>query len=223
MELGEKIRQARLAAGLSQRQLCGEEITRNMLSLIENGSAKPSMKTLAYLASQLGKPLSWFLDDQSEQERQLAQGAELLRRAGEALGEGKQELARELLTQLDCPPLNREKWLLMAKLPGANPVEICKKLPSLDEELLLRARAALETGGLGRCESLLNAVEHPDSSWMLLAGRLCIAQKDYSKAAEHLKQAPDTPETWLLLETAFREMGDFRNAYEYACRRMEKG
>ena len=32
MELGEKLKQARLEAGLSQRQLCGEEITRNMLS-----------------------------------------------------------------------------------------------------------------------------------------------------------------------------------------------
>ena len=36
MELGQRIRQARQEAGLSQRQLCGEEITRNMLSLIEN-------------------------------------------------------------------------------------------------------------------------------------------------------------------------------------------
>ena len=33
MELGERIKQARLAAGLSQRQLCGEKLTRNMLSL----------------------------------------------------------------------------------------------------------------------------------------------------------------------------------------------
>ena len=49
MELGEKLRQARIEAGLSQRELCGEEITRNMLSLIENGSAKPSMNTLKYL------------------------------------------------------------------------------------------------------------------------------------------------------------------------------
>ena len=35
MTLGEKIRQARLEAGLSQRQLCGGEVTRNMLSQIE--------------------------------------------------------------------------------------------------------------------------------------------------------------------------------------------
>ena len=35
MELGQRIKQARLEAGLSQRQLCGQRLTRNMLSLIE--------------------------------------------------------------------------------------------------------------------------------------------------------------------------------------------
>ena len=34
MELGEKLRRARLEAGFSQRALCGDEITRNMLSQI---------------------------------------------------------------------------------------------------------------------------------------------------------------------------------------------
>ena len=63
MELGEKLRRARMEAGLSQKQLCGEEITRNMLSLIENGAAKPSMKTLQYLAARLGKSVSYFLEE----------------------------------------------------------------------------------------------------------------------------------------------------------------
>ena len=63
MELGEKLRQARLEAGLSQKQLCGDEITRNMLSLIENGSANPSMHTLQYLAARLGKNVSFFLEE----------------------------------------------------------------------------------------------------------------------------------------------------------------
>lgn len=63
MELGQLLKQARLEAGLSQRQLCGEKITRNMLSQIENGSAKPSMETLRYLAGQLGKPISFFLEE----------------------------------------------------------------------------------------------------------------------------------------------------------------
>ena len=54
MSLGEKLRQARLEAGLSQRALCGEEITRNMLSQIEHGTARPSMDTLRALALRLG-------------------------------------------------------------------------------------------------------------------------------------------------------------------------
>ena len=63
MELGEKLRLTRLEAGLSQRALCGDEITRNMLSRIENGAARPSMKTLGCLAARLGKPVSYFLEE----------------------------------------------------------------------------------------------------------------------------------------------------------------
>ena len=65
MELGEKLKQVRLEAGLSQRQLCGDTITRNMLSQIENGSARPSMDTLQILARRLGKPVSFFLEEQA--------------------------------------------------------------------------------------------------------------------------------------------------------------
>ena len=65
MELGQRLRQARLEAGMSQRQLCGDVITRNMLSQIENGSAQPSMDTLRYLAEQLGKPMGYFLEEQA--------------------------------------------------------------------------------------------------------------------------------------------------------------
>lgn len=64
MTLGEKILQARQEAGLSQRQLCGETITRNMLSQIEHGTARPSMDTLQYLAARLGKSVSFFLDEE---------------------------------------------------------------------------------------------------------------------------------------------------------------
>ena len=63
MELGEKLRNARLDAGLTQKQLCEGLVTRNMLSLIENGSARPSMTTLTALAGRLGKSVSYFLED----------------------------------------------------------------------------------------------------------------------------------------------------------------
>lgn len=63
MTLGEKMRQARLDAGLSQGQLCQGLVTRNMLSQIENGSARPSLATLQALAARLGKNVQYFLDD----------------------------------------------------------------------------------------------------------------------------------------------------------------
>lgn len=61
--LGQRLKEARIEAGLSQRQLCGDTITRNMLSQIESGKARPSMQTLQYLAQVLQKPVSWFLDE----------------------------------------------------------------------------------------------------------------------------------------------------------------
>ena len=60
MELGKRLQQARLEAGLSQKQLCGDRITRNMLSQIEHGTAKPSMTTLQYLAERLGKSVGYL-------------------------------------------------------------------------------------------------------------------------------------------------------------------
>ena len=56
MNLGEKIKAARLERHMTQKDVVGDYITRNMLSKIENGSATPSVKTLEYLAGALGLP-----------------------------------------------------------------------------------------------------------------------------------------------------------------------
>lgn len=63
MTLGQKIKEARLSRGMTQRELVGDYITRNMLSKIENDSATPSVRTLEYLAGVLGLPTSYFLSD----------------------------------------------------------------------------------------------------------------------------------------------------------------
>ncbi len=220
MELGEKIRRARLEAGLSQRQLCGEEITRNMLSLIENGAAKPSMKTLAYLAEQLDKPLSFFLDEAAPENDRILESARRLQQAEEALTAGKDIYAAQLLEKVTWSRLLRERLLLEAKLPGAEPVFLANKLPSLDEELLLRAEAALDCGRNDRCENLLMAAEDQSlPRWQLLMGRLHMVREDWAKAAAYLEPAePAYPDAAGLLEVCFRELGDYTRAYEYACR-----
>lgn len=63
MTLGEKIKEARIEHHMTQKDVVGDYITRNMLSKIENGSATPSIKTLEYLAGRLGLPSSYFLSD----------------------------------------------------------------------------------------------------------------------------------------------------------------
>lgn len=62
--LGQKVRELRLSKQWTQKELAGDFITRNMLSQIENDGAMPSMKTMEYLATQLGKPIGYFLDEQ---------------------------------------------------------------------------------------------------------------------------------------------------------------
>lgn len=64
--IGHRIKEARLAKKMTQAEVVGDFITRNMLSQIESGSALPSMKTLAYLASVLGMPLSVLMADEPE-------------------------------------------------------------------------------------------------------------------------------------------------------------
>ena len=56
MEIGEKIKTLRNQRRMTQTALAGDQITRNMLSLIENGSALPSLSTILYLAERLDIP-----------------------------------------------------------------------------------------------------------------------------------------------------------------------
>lgn len=62
MTLGQKIKNVRLARGMTQKEVVGDYITRNMLSKIENDSATPSVRTLEYLAKALCLPTGYFLD-----------------------------------------------------------------------------------------------------------------------------------------------------------------
>jgi len=65
--LGQRIKEARLAKKMTQNEVVGSFITRNMLSQIESGTAVPSMKTLTYLAKVLDIPPSSLLSDLSEE------------------------------------------------------------------------------------------------------------------------------------------------------------
>ena len=268
MELGQRIRQARLEAGLSQRQLCGDEITRNMLSQIENGSAHPSMTTLRYLAERLGKSISYFLEEEAvtspnqsvmAQARQSYDGADYeaaaaalaeyrhpdpvfdrekwllealvsMKLAEKALEEGRIPYAVQLLDaagtagEKTCyygPELQRQRLLLLAQAEPQKSMELAHELPADDRELLLRAAAALESGEYARCRAVLDAAEDQQSpQWNFLRGEIWWAEKQYAPAAECYRKAETLFPKKIIprLEQCYRELEDYKMAYEYACK-----
>ncbi len=264
MELGEKILRARQALGLSQRQLCGDVITRNMLSQIEHGTAKPSMDTLRYLAGRLNQPVSYFMEEDAvtlpnwdtirrarqaldagdpasaldalagfrepdeffHREHLLLTFLAHIALAEQALAENRLPYARELLERAGAIPagleeLERTRALLLLRAGASDAIA---RLPSLDEELLIRARAALTREDAHRAAALLDAAQNQDTpQWCLLRGEAYLAQQQWAQAAQALHRAeePYPEETAPLLEACYRELGDYRKAYAYACKQRQ--
>ena len=66
MNVGEKIRNLRLEKLMTQADLAGDQITRNMLCTIERGAALPSLPTACYIAGRLNVPVGYLLAEEGE-------------------------------------------------------------------------------------------------------------------------------------------------------------
>lgn len=268
MKLGEKIRQARLEAGLSQRQLCGDHITRNMLSQIEHGTARPSMDTLRRLAAGLGKPVSYFLEEQAvtspnsevmeqgrlayregkpqeameiladyrepdpifDQEACLLRSLCRMAMAEGAVADGRLPYARTLLAQARedglrsiyyTEDMERRRLLLLAQAAPEAAMALAQELPTDDRELLLRAEAALAEGNPTRAGAYLDAAQIRETPhWQFLRAEAYFALGDYTQAVGGYAQAESEypRRTARRLEICYRELGDYKRAYEYACK-----
>lgn len=71
MRIGEKIKELRSEKMMTQSELAGDAITRNMLSCIENGSAQPSLATLKHIASKLNVSVGYLLSEGEEEKTYL--------------------------------------------------------------------------------------------------------------------------------------------------------
>ena len=126
--LGQRIKEARLAKKMTQTEVVGSFITRNMLSQIESGNAVPSVKTLTYLAQVLELPPSVLLPDTTDgtdasgepgasASAAVPAEAASLYRAKEAYLAEDDPKAYELLSSIeDTSPLFDEAQALLARV-----------------------------------------------------------------------------------------------------------
>lgn len=134
MTLGQKIRSLRKERGITQATLCGDHMTRNMLSQIENDIATPSLQTVCFLAKQLSVPVGYLLDDDAD--------ALVYRKAG---------LIEQIRTHY-------------ASGSWQECIDVCKQLNDFDDELaLLLADCYLQLGlsafRKGHLESASNQID----------------------------------------------------------------
>ena len=231
MTIGQRILAARQASGLSQRELAGENITRNMLSAIEHDRAKPSLDTLVYLSEALGKPVSYFLGEDTPS----TEGYDEMVRARQAYDGGEYRACLEVLAKIpDGEVLGREVRLLnvLASLTLAEQALSDGRVPYARELLdqaekaregcpyftselarklaILRAKAAVRSGQLSRLVR-----EIPEDGVLLLRARAALEENRFADARRHLEAQDHRDEQWhYLMGEALFGMKEFKAAAE---------
>src|SRR5919206_2707839 len=82
VRLGERLRQLRVAAGLTQSELAGTRFSKEYVSQIERGKTRPARETVEWLAEQLGVDADFLAngvtaDQRGRVETALARGEAL--------------------------------------------------------------------------------------------------------------------------------------------------
>jgi transcriptional regulator with XRE-family HTH domain len=138
--LGNRLRQLRVAAGLTQSELASDRFSKEYVSQIERGKTRPTQETLAWIAERLGVDVSYLETGQSWDEYAEAEAAVV---RAEAAVEGQR--FDEALAALDCLQYSPEAQELefRARLAeGWARMNLGELRPALD--LLTRARELSE-------------------------------------------------------------------------------
>lgn len=135
--IGERIRAERLRSSMTQTELAGDRVSRNMLSMIESGAALPSIETLEYFANKLDVPAGIFFSDSDEAEA-LYKKTDTVTRARALLAEGRYE---ECANTCRAVPYDDELYYLTAE------AEIKRAEQNMDLFMLTSAVRCLESAG----------------------------------------------------------------------------
>jgi len=75
LRLGERLRQLRVAAGLTQSELTGERFSKEYVSQIERGKTRPTAETIEWLAVRLRCDAGFLANGVATDERGRLEGA----------------------------------------------------------------------------------------------------------------------------------------------------
>ena len=139
--LGERVRQLRVAAGLTQTDLAGERFSKEYVSQIERGKTRPTRETIEWLAAKLGADAGFLERGVSTDERSRVEGmlarAEALANAhryDEAADELENSRTAVMATgaiELEARALSTEAWARMERgevKPALQLLERCRTI-----------------------------------------------------------------------------------------------
>jgi tetratricopeptide (TPR) repeat protein len=170
LRLGERLRQLRVAANLTQSELAGERFSKEYVSQIERGKTRPTRETIEWLAARLGVDPGFLANGVATDERGRLEGA--LARA-EALIEALEndEAAAEYESLVPAARATGVPELAVRALVGAGRTQMRMGALRQALELLNEARGMVDTGtfsdlersevlyALGVCRYQLNSVQ----------------------------------------------------------------
>lgn len=206
LTLGEKVKEARLSMRLTQSELVGDFITRNMLSKIENDAASPSLKTLEFLAGKLNTPLSYFMSSVSESADE-GSGRED-RSVSDAIERGTMAYDDVKKYFTDIYGKNVRQFAICRRFAIRNMMKPDDYPKALSHIRMLIARA--EIAG-------------DETDVLLWKGALGVAEGEYDESEANLKkynemshaEGEEKKFVYMLLEKCSVEHGDYKAAYEY--------
>jgi tetratricopeptide (TPR) repeat protein len=138
--LGNRLRQLRVAAGLTQSELASDRFSKEYVSQIERGKTRPTRETLAWIAERLGVDASYLETGQSWDEYAEAEAAVV---RAEAAVEGQHfDDALEALSGLQYSPEAQELEFRARLAEGWARMHLGELRPALD--VLMRARELSE-------------------------------------------------------------------------------
>jgi tetratricopeptide (TPR) repeat protein len=139
--LGERVRQLRVAAGLTQTDLAGDRFSKEYVSQIERGKTRPTRETIEWLAGKLGVDAAFLekgvsADERSRVEAMLARAEALANshQYDEAIEELENSRTAVLATgavELEARAIQTEAWARMERgeiRPAMSLLERCRTL-----------------------------------------------------------------------------------------------